>query len=300
MNRHLILSCFLFFIVLTACNVQSIRRPVTVPNRVQVIQNVPLTNSSDDAMVELGTRSGVTQRILLKKPAAPQANLILFAGGHGNLDLRNNGDIGWGKSNFLVRSRELFADNGFLVALVDAPSDRKTHRGMLGGFRTSTEHAQDIAGVICYLREQAPVPVWLVGTSRGSTSAANAAIRITQGGMEGLVLTSGITRWDERGDNLLDMLLEDIKIPTLVVHHKGDGCPDTPYRGVKDIMERLKNSSNSEHISFTGGNAPVSRPCGPKSQHGFYGIEEEVVDVISQWIKRHLHKAKGGEFLFYL
>lgn len=290
MNRHLILSCVLFFIVLTACNVQSIRTPVTVPNHVQVIQNVPLTNSSDDAMVELGTRSGVTQRILLKKPTAPQANLILFAGGHGNLDLRNNGDIGWGNSNFLVRSRELFADNGFLVALVDAPSDRKTNRGMLDGFRTSAEHAQDIVRVIIYLREQAPVPVWLVGTSRGSTSAANAAIRITQGGVEGLVLTSGITRWNERGDNLLDMPLEDIRIPTLVVHHRDDGCRVTPYSGVKDIMERLKNSSNSEHISFTGGNAPVSRPCGAKSQHGFYGIEEEVVNVISQWIKRHIHK----------
>lgn len=288
MNKPVVLSYLFLLSVLVACNVQSVKAPSAAPNYVQVLRNIRLGSNSDSTLVELETRPGVTQRILLKKPKDPQASLILFAGGHGNLDISNNGDISWGKSNFLVRSRDLFIYHGFLVALVDAPSDRKNERGMLYGFRTSPEHAQDIGAIISYLRKQFPVPVWLVGTSRGVASAANAAIRITQGGPDGLVLTSSVSRWNEKGDNLLDMALEDIGVPALVVHHKDDRCRVTPYRGVRDIMKKLKGSSIAEHISFTGGNAPVSGPCGARSRHGFYGIEEEVVETISQWIKRYL------------
>jgi len=287
-NKLLILCGFLISIVLAACNVRSVQGPITGPNHVQVIRTISLEHVTDNAVVELRTRPGVTQRILLKTAKKPRASLILFAGGHGNLNIGRNGEIGWGRANFLIRSRELFVDKDFLVTVVDAPSDRKSNRGMLFGFRTSVEHARDIAVVVSYLRKRAPVPVWLVGTSRGSTSAANAAIRITQAGADGVVLTSSVTRRNDAGGNLLDMALEKIKIPALVVHHKDDECRDTPYGGVKDIMERLKNSSISERISFTGGDTPVSGPCRPKSQHGFYGIEEEVVHAISQWIKGHL------------
>jgi pimeloyl-ACP methyl ester carboxylesterase len=288
MSKLIISISLMSFLAISACNGRSGRGPISAPNHEKVVRDISLNSSSNESVVELGTRPGATQRVLLNTPKAARASLILCAGGHGNLDMRNNGDIRWGKGNFLVRSREFFVDNGFLVALVDAPSDRKNHRGMLDGFRSSVEHARDIAEVINYLRKKAPVPVWLVGTSRGSTSAANAAIRITRGGPDGLVLTSGLTRWNDKGGNLLDMALEELRMPTLVVHHRNDGCKHTPYSGVRKIMERLPNSSTSEYISFTGGKSPVSRPCGPKSQHGFYGIEEEVVNVISEWIRDHL------------
>jgi pimeloyl-ACP methyl ester carboxylesterase len=287
MNK-VVLSYLFVLAVLAACNMPSAKVPITAPNYVQVIGNIRLGSNSDSTLLDLQTRPGVAQRILLKQPKEPQASLILFAGGHGNLAISDDGGIGWGQNNFLVRSRNLFVDRGFVVALMDAPLNRKHERGMSYGFRASPEHAQDIRKIISYLRKQFPGPVWLVGTSRGSASAANAAIRITQDGPDGLVLTSSITRRNEKGDNLLDMALEDIRVPTLVVHHKEDGCRVTPHRAVRDIMKRLTNSSEAEQISFTGGKAPVSRPCGARSRHGFYGIEEEVVENISKWIKRHL------------
>jgi hypothetical protein len=58
------------------------------------------------------TRPGVTQAFLLLQPAdRPVASVILFAGGHGRLNL-TPGDIGWGRGNFLVRTRRMFAEQG--------------------------------------------------------------------------------------------------------------------------------------------------------------------------------------------
>ncbi len=43
----------------------------------------------------------------------------------------------------------------------------------------SAQHAEDIGKVIADVRERTKLPVWLVGTSRGAISAANAASRLT-------------------------------------------------------------------------------------------------------------------------
>ncbi len=82
------------------------------------------------------------------------------------------------EGNSLVRSRDLFHAAGFVTALVDAPSDHRGEDG-LGGFRLSAQHADDIGKVIAEVRARTSLPVWLVGTSRGAISAANAASRLT-------------------------------------------------------------------------------------------------------------------------
>src|SRR5215813_5817400 len=128
-------------------------------------------------VVDIPTRPGVTQRMLVLLPPDPKAAVILFAGGHGGLHIFPNGSFGWGEGNFLVRSRQLFADKGLLVAVVDAPSDRLSSP-FLAGFRQRPEHAADTKAVIAWAREAAKGPVWLVGTSRGTQSAAYAATEL--------------------------------------------------------------------------------------------------------------------------
>ena len=59
-----------------------------------------------ERVVDIPTRPGVTQRILVLGPEKPKAAVILFAGGHGGLMLTPQGEMGWGKGNFLVRTRE--------------------------------------------------------------------------------------------------------------------------------------------------------------------------------------------------
>jgi alpha-beta hydrolase superfamily lysophospholipase len=67
-----------------------------------------------------------------------------------------------------------------------------------------------VRALIAALREDAPVPVWLVGTSMGTVSAANAAARLMTGGPDGLVLTSTVTRQGrERPESVGDVRLKD-------------------------------------------------------------------------------------------
>ena len=97
-----------------------------------------------------------------------------------------------------MRNRARFAAAyGFMVAVPDAPPDRPS----LTRFRSSAEHAEDVRTLIVALRELAPAaPVWVIGTSMGTVSFANAGARPSrEGGPDGVVLTSSITRWN-RGE----------------------------------------------------------------------------------------------------
>ena len=150
---------------------------------------------TQERLVTLETRTGVTQKYILITPQKPVAAVILFAGGTGNLDLPGASGwpvSGWDQSNFLVRSRDDFAAHGFAVAVVDAPSDRKERIGMLGGFRNSAKHVTDIDAVTAHLERTVRVPVWLIGTSRGTESAAYVAIHAKEK-VAGLVLMSSMT-----------------------------------------------------------------------------------------------------------
>jgi len=155
-----------------------------------LILNAPCLSALEE-LKTIPTRPGVTQAFLLIRPAGkPVSSVVLFAGGNGRLRLSAQG-VEWGEGNFLVRNRERFARQEFLVAVMDVPSDRPQG---LWDFRTSAAHAEEVREVIAELKKIADTPVWLIGTSMGTVSAANAATRLKQGGPGGLVLTSTVTK----------------------------------------------------------------------------------------------------------
>lgn len=216
------------------------------------------------------------------------ASVILFAGGHGALGLQSASSMSWGAGNFLVRSRQRFAAHGFMVAVVDTPSDRPN--GMNAIFRMGPQHAGDISAVAAYLKGQADVPVWLVGTSMGTFSAAGGAIGASN--IDGLVLTSTITRsqphWRIRNshpDGVASMPLAKVSVPALVVSHRQDGCEVTPAADAPKLRRALANARKVETVLLDGGDPPQSVPCEAKSQHGFLGIEGVAVDAIARFIK---------------
>jgi len=237
-------------------------------------------------VVDIPTRSGVTQRFIYILPASPKAAVILFAGGEGGLQISQDGAFKWGKGNFLVRTRELFAEKGLAVAVVDAPSDRQSYP-FLGGFRQKPEHVADIKAVIAWLKQQNNLPVWLVGTSRGTQSAAFIAtqLRPANGGPDGLVLTSTILT-DNQGRPVTDMALEKISIPVLVVHHEQDGCNHCTYSNIPRLMDKLPSGNKKELITMHGGNNRGD-PCEAFAYHGFNGLESDVVEKIAAWIQAH-------------
>ena len=245
------------------------------------------TEPGVEALQIVETRPGVTTRFLLVGPDKPVASVILFAGGHGRLGLDLSGRMAWGRGNFLVRSRRLFLAQGFSVATIDAPSDRQGANGMLFGFRGSLEHALDVAAAVRFLRERFGKPVWLVGTSRGSASAANGGIRLARAGArapDGIVLTATVTRDNANGLNVLDMDLGAIRVPVVVAHHRRDQCRATPFDRVSRLRKAFGRASEVSVLAYRGGRTEGS-PCQARSYHGFLGIEARVVADIAQRIK---------------
>lgn len=247
----------------------------------------PVAATAKEWAEDLPARPGVEQRVLfIEPPGKPVASAILFTGGKGKIGLRKDGTIKRG-GNFLVKTRNIFASHDLLVAVVDAPSDEKDHDGM-SGHRKTAAHARDIAAVVKRLRELAPVPVWLIGTSRGTISAANGAARLSgHEGPDGIVLTSSVVATGNRGqDSVYDVDLEDIRVPALVVHHKDDSCYVTLWRDAESLAKKLAGSPKSELMAVTGGDdGEVDAECGPKSHHGFLGQRDLVIERIADWIK---------------
>ena len=232
-------------------------------------------------IVTLPTRDGVTLSFLLTVPAdnKPAAAAILFPGSWGHIRLRREGgQIKLGEGNFLVRSRQLFAGGGVITAVVDTPSDQP--QGMEDRFRLGDKHAADIAHVVAELKRRFPdTPVFLVGTSRGSVSAA-AAGRALGDSVDGVVLTASMTVAARSGPGLSGFDYSKINTPVLLMHHTEDGCAYTPYRDARSIAQARQYPL----ISVSGGKPAISDPCEAFSAHGFLGKEPETVEAMVNWM----------------
>ena len=178
---------------------------------------------------------------------------------------------------------------------MDAATDFLALPDGLRGNRRSPDHLSDIAAVIDDLPGKLggdPGPICLVGTSRGTLSAAAyAAFRANFDGPEidCVVLTSSITKPSSPpNEDLLtfDYDLEQISDPTLIVSHKNDLCSVTPAVDAKVLAAQLTGAPKVTVRKFNGGFTSLDRECGAISAHGFFGIEPKVIKYINFWIKR--------------
>ena len=236
-------------------------------------------------VVNATPRVGAEQRVLILWPdGPPKASVVLYAGGKGGIGIRKDGSIKRA-GNFLVRSRDIFAKQGFLVAVPNRPSDWAGSNPF--HYRLTEAHAADAAALIRFLRQLADVPVWLVGTSRGSISAANNAARLGRDGPDGIVLTSSVVEPGEKvRPTVQDADLERVTVPTLILGHEDDGCYVTLWDDQMALARLFENAPAVETIVVSGGNAgDLSRECGPYAHHGFLGVEDRVVARIADWIQ---------------
>jgi hypothetical protein len=240
--------------------------------------------------VNVNVRPNATMRYLaIPASGKAQAAVILLAGGKGALKLSPAGTFGDLSLNFLIRSRDQFARQNLAVAALDARSDHLG--GMNGKIRMSTEYAEDVGKVIADIKKRTGVPVWVIGTSAGTRSAAIIGAR-SDPAPDGIVLTSTMTKLDKAGYcgvSVYSAPLASIKKPVLVVSHKDDGCECSPgsEQVGKKLIGTLSGAAAKELKIFTGGSPPRSPPCEANSQHGYIGIEGDVVKWIADWIKAH-------------
>jgi pimeloyl-ACP methyl ester carboxylesterase len=243
-----------------------------------------------DEALEIETRPGVTTAFYLSRPATPPvAAAILFTGGEGSIGIHPGetveDPVPFGKGNFLVRTRRLLAANGILVATVDPPSDQD---GTLNPvFRLSADHAADVGRLALWLKDQGGGPVWLVGTSMGTLSAANAAVRLGAQ-VDGLLLTSTITVGNRHlpypYNGVLSLDLEELSIPVLVMAHGEDGCWATPPANGERLLARLEKSPRKALVLIHRGAPAQSGPCQARAAHGYFGREEEAVAAMAAFI----------------
>jgi hypothetical protein len=240
----------------------------------------------------------ITRYVLANIPSAPddgeRVALVLMVGGNGHLNLDESGCPRTLTGNSLVRSLQHFHAEGFATALVDAPSDHHGAEG-LAGFRIDAQHAQDVGRVIADVRARTRARVWLVGTSRGAISAANAASRLkSHAGPDGLVLTSAVTSGNPAGriswvaQTVFDPPLEEIRMPVLVVGHAEDKCLRSPA-GLMEKVTARTNGEREQVVTVTGGPGRTGpsgvEACEGRSPHGFVGQEAEVVAGIARFIR---------------
>ena len=233
---------------------------------------------AEGTLFKIPTRNGVTTTLFWESAPDAKATVLLFPGGAGGF-----GKVEAGKAtglNFLVRSEPYFIANGFNVAIFGRPSDSQD---LDYADRISETHMADVRKVLEFVKRQADAPVWIVGTSRGTISAAAAAINLP-GEMAGVVLTSSVVSYKKPGA-VPTQELDRIKVPVLVLHHAKDACPLCQPHEVPAILRGLKNAPMKKEIMVSGGDNPTGNVCEALHWHGFIGMEREAVDLIANWIK---------------
>ena len=237
---------------------------------------------AEERVFDLLTARGTTQRVLIDVPANPVGSVVLLAGGTGDLKIDETCKVRGLYNNQLVRSRALYVAAGYAVAVPDIAADLKGSEN----YRGNASHGRDIALLIGHMRA-IKGPVALIGTSRGALSAANVMLKQSHALPDALVITSGVllgakSSAEAQGDPAR------IKVPVLLVGHGGDTCRVTPPSGIPGYAARLTGSRRVDTLILSGGAAAKGEACEAQGPHGFFGMDQQVVDAIVAWLKANM------------
>jgi pimeloyl-ACP methyl ester carboxylesterase len=216
--------------------------------------------------------------VLYDEVPHPTASVVLFVGG--------DGELAHNEGSFLLRIRDRFVAAGMSVAVPDTPSDHPGGFGPL--FRTWAAHTQDEAAIVAFLKSKSPAPIWAVGNSNGTISAANGAARLGPDAFAGIVLTSSV--WLS---GLALLPIETISVPVLDVQNHNDACPASKlYLSEKNMVRFKAAPAKQLVVVYGGGDGPR---CGTGSPHDFYGLDDAVTPVIIDWIEGKCAGPASGE-----
>ncbi len=226
------------------------------------------------------TRNDVKTTVFWHATEGATATLFVFPGGGGGFGRVIDG---WPSSNnFLVRTSKLWAASGFNLAIFGRPgdSDELDYED-----RISATHMQDVKAVMDWVKTKSAAPIWVVGTSRGTVSAASTLITLQDNQIAGGVFTSSVVS-DKKAGALPKQNLQQIKVPVLVYHHEKDACELCKPDAVPNIFNGLKSSPVKKLMMTNGGANPSGPPCEGNHWHGFIGMEPQAVTEISAWIRK--------------
>ncbi|MBI2294953.1 MAG: hypothetical protein HYU76_02660 [Betaproteobacteria bacterium] len=269
---QMMLRLLAVFGVALACSTQPVRAQVTDPNAAFTNEVIvaQLPGRSISALVT--HRPGVTKFAHA---------IALFPGSPGYINLRvEDGEIRFGlRGNFLIRARRHFLEDGFLTAVIDAPSDHQV--SFWHSYRASDRYGEDVKAVVDAVAKKFGALDWtFIGTSEGSVSAVHAA-RMVAPPARRVALTSSLVTPSFAGSGVRVSDVKQIIIPVLWAHHRDDPCSYTQYSRVKQYAEETKTPL----VTVTGAGNVRGNPCDAFTQHGFVGMEIKTIKAILSWIR---------------
>ncbi len=225
---------------------------------------------------------GASRNVLFAAPASkPLAAVVMFPGGDGRIGIAGNGTTAR-RGNFLIRTRDQWLARGFLFVAVDAPEGPVPPRGD----RIGPSNLRAIAEIVRQVRQRTTAPIWLLGTSAGAPAALAGAASLPPRAIKGVAISSPVSMPGQH-DTVFEVPLSRIAVPVLIQIHREDGCQATPPANALRIKAALTASPAVAVQEFSGGTMPRSTPCEAFAQHGFIGIEGQVVNAAADWIVSH-------------
>jgi pimeloyl-ACP methyl ester carboxylesterase len=237
---------------------------------------VPPALSQSAVVTDLPLPGGGSERVLYIPAPQPSAVVILLDGGSGLIRIDDAGIITPG-DNFLVRTRHLWAAEGFAVVVPGPPNGAS-----LLGQRRLPDYVEALDQVVDYARSLA-ASVWIIGTSQGATGAVSGGVHLG-GKIVGVVMISPVTLPSRSDETVFDAAPASITVPALVVSNAGDICPVTPPEGAARLLAALTQSPRKELMTVES-TWIEGKPCTGLAPHGYLGIETSVVQRIAAWIK---------------
>lgn len=207
--------------------------------------------------------------------------IALFPGSPGYFELRmEEGEIRHGmRGNFLIRARRHFLENGYLTAVIDAPSDQQPYFDP--SHRETPRYGEEVAAIIRAIAQKYGTLDWtFIGTSEGSVSAVHAA-RMLPSVARRVVLTSSVVLPNKRGRGVELGDVKQVTIPLLWVHHRNDPCSATPYHRVRSYSQETRTPL----VTVTGVGDSRGDLCAAFTEHGFVGMEVKTIRAIQSWIR---------------
>jgi hypothetical protein len=260
----------------------------TAVAQVDVVQTLTLSR----APVSSPPPPVLSESFIVTATPAPTAIVILLPGGGGLIGLAPNGTgsgtLEVNSHNFVVRSRFLFAGHNLYTITLDAATDFYLLPSGLGYEEGSAAHVSDILEVISWARSTMPgLPVWIVGTSRGTAGAYVAGLYSpAEGGPDGLVFAASVNTATDP-DSLLNANLAGITVPALLINDAGSICSIASVAGQLPVLKALKHSPRKgvEKVA-SGVLTALTDNCDALSDHGFFGVEDIAVRNIAVWMAK--------------
>lgn len=191
------------------------------------------------------------------------AKEVIVGGNDAKLDLPSNataslvllpGDAGLSDLDPLQRARMKYVEKGYAVLSI----------GQETPVRPAMKYASETAR-----------PVSIATVSSGVRRLAGA---IAAPGFRArkVVFVSGNL------DSVREILGSPDKLPpTLVIHHRKDGCAKTSPAQVDKFREW---GGNKVTVHWMEGGSNSGDPCGPNSHHGLAGLDDDVANAITRFL----------------